>query len=582
MVWSGSLGAESAEPPRMRWWGWGDPDHGSTLGASTLELLRNTVGIVGTPRPPVALGAVQLPHTRLSESAQVALEAIVGTDGVRADHAERVMHAAGKGYVDLVRLRAGAPEGAPDAVVLPGSHEQVRAVLECCARSELAVVPFGGGTSVVGGVEPLRGEHAGAIALDMSRIAQIAELDRESRIVTVGAGLRGPALEHALAAEGLTLGHWPQSFQYISLGGCAASRSAGQASSGYGSIARMVLGLRMAAPAGDLTLQAMPASAAGPGLRELIVGSEGTLGVITAVALRVRAAPAQRAYEGVMFESFTAGLQALRGMAQEHSTPDVARLSDPAETRMSMTLADTDGLRGWLGRAYLGVRGYGDGQEQRCIAILGFEGDATEVHARRARAIALARRNGGLTLGGSPGRAWLAGRFQAPYLRDELLTHGVMVETLETATRWSNVQQLHDTVTTAIEQALRDQGTPGLVMCHVSHLYETGASLYYTFIARQRDGAEIEQWRSVKRAASEAIVTGGGTITHHHAVGRDHAPWLAREVGEEGVAAIKALKAELDPSGIMNPDKLVGIGTSSQPENPLRGAGRTEVADPPG
>ncbi len=547
-----------AEPPRMRWWGWGDQEHGPALNAHTLGLLREMVGVGSTtPRPPVALDAVKLPRARLGESAKAALEAIVGRDGVRDDHCERVMHAAGKGYVDLVRLRAGTPEGAPDAVVLPAGHEQVRAVLELCAKSGLAVVPFGGGTSVVGGVEPLRGEHDGAIALDMRRIAGIAQLDRESRIVTVGAGMRGPALERKLADEGLTLGHWPQSFEYVTLGGCVASRSAGQASSGYGSIAKMVLGLRMAAPAGDIALEAMPASAAGPGLRELVVGSEGTLGVIDEVSLRVRGAPAERVYEGVMFESFAAGVQALKAMAQEHALPDVARLSDATETRMSMAPAGAGGLKGRLGRAYLRARGYGEGQTERCIAICGFEGDGDEVKARRGRALALARRNGGLALGGSPGRAWLKGRFQAPYLRDELLTHGVMVETLETATRWSNVERLHDAVTGAIEGALADQGTPGLVMCHVSHLYETGASLYYTFIARQREGAEIEQWRAVKRAASEAIVAGGGTITHHHAVGRDHAPWLQHEVGSEGVAAIRALKAELDPAGIMNPGKLL-------------------------
>jgi alkyldihydroxyacetonephosphate synthase len=301
----------------------------------------------------------------------------------------------------------------------------------------------------------------------------------------------------------------------------------------------------------------MPASAAGPGLRELIVGSEGTLGVIDEVSLRVREAPAQRVYEGVMFESFTVGAQALRAMAQEHALPDIARLSDAAETRMSMALAGGSGLKGRLGRVYLGARGYGEGRAERCIAIVGFEGDVDEVKSRRRRALALARRHGGLALGGSPGKAWLKGRFQAPYLRDELLSHGVMVETLETATRWSNVEQLHDAVAHALERALADQGTPGIVMCHVSHLYETGASLYYTFIARQREGAEVEQWRAVKRAASEAIVAGGGTITHHHAVGRDHAPWLEREIGNVGVAAIRALKAELDPVGIMNPAKLL-------------------------
>lgn len=543
----------------MRWWGWGDPQRRPALPAHALEFLRETMGVEGAlrSRPPVSLDAVQLPPARLGADARAALETIVGRDAVRGDHAERVAHAAGKGYVDLVRLRAGTPAGAPDAVVLPAGHEQVRAVLELCASSGLAVVPFGGGTSVVGGVEPLRGEHDGVLALDMRRIAQVAELDRESRIVTVGAGVRGPALERLLAAEGLTLGHWPQSFEYVSLGGCVASRSAGQASSGYGSIAKMLLGARLAAPAGDVTLQAMPASAAGPGLRELMVGSEGTLGVIDEVSLRVRAAPAERVYEGVMFESFAAGVQALKAMAQEHAMPEVARLSDAPETRMSLALAGAGGLKGQLGRAYLGARGYGERQTGRCVAIFGFEGDAHEVKARRGRAIALARRNGGLALGGSPGRAWQRSRYEGPYLRDELLTHGVMVETLETATRWSNLQWLHGVVARAIEDALREQGTPGLVMCHVSHLYETGASLYYTFIARQREGSEIEQWRAVKRTASEAILTGGGTLTHHHAIGRDHVPWLEREVGHEGVATIRALKAELDPAGIMNPGKLV-------------------------
>jgi alkyldihydroxyacetonephosphate synthase len=547
------------EPPQMRWWGWGDPEHVPALPTHALGYLRETMDLAlpSAPCPPVALGAVRLPQARLPAGARDALVAIVGSDSVREDHAERVMHAAGKGYVDLVRMRAGTPEGAPDAIVLPANHEQVRAVLEVCASRGLAVVPFGGGTSVVGGVEPLRGEHEGAIALDMRRIGDVSELDRESRIVTVGAGMRGPELERRLAAEGLTLGHWPQSFEYVSLGGCVATRSAGQASSGYGSIAKMVLGLRLAAPAGDIALQAMPASAAGPGLRELIVGSEGTLGIIDEVSLRVREAPAERVYEGVMFESYAAGVQALRAMAQEHALPEVARLSDAAETRMSMALAGAGGLKGRLGRAYLGARGYGAQQTERCIAILGFEGDAGEVQSRRGRALALARHNGGLALGGSPGQAWLQGRFQAPYLRDELLTHGVMVETLETATRWSNVERLHDAVTDALERALADQGTRGIVMCHVSHLYETGASLYFTLIARQREGAEVEQWRAVKRAASEAIVTGGGTITHHHAVGRDHAPWLEREIGSEGVAAIRAAKQELDPAGIMNPGKLL-------------------------
>jgi alkyldihydroxyacetonephosphate synthase len=466
-----------------------------------------------------------------------------------------VLHAAGKGYPDLVRLREGEPEGAPDAVLYPSSHEQLRALLELCVRFSLAVVPFGGGTSVVGGVAPLRGEHAGVLALDMSAMAGVLGLDAESSTVAVQAGIRGPALERCLSAQGLTLGHFPQSFEYVSLGGCAATRSAGQASTGYGAIEKMVLGLRLAAPAAEIDLQALPASAAGPALRQLLVGSEGTLGVISELALRVRRAPQERIYEGVFFEDFTAGEQALRVLAREHVLPDVARVSDEPETRMSLALAGTGGLKGHLGRAYLRLRGYNGG----CLAILGFEGSTQDVNARRARALALVRAQGGLTVGRSPGEAWLKGRFSAPYLRDELLTQGVMVETLETATQWSKLAGLHSAVAQAISGALSECGTPGMVMCHISHVYETGASLYFTLIARQREGDELGQWRAVKQAAGDAILAGGGTITHHHAVGRDHAPWMTREVGAGGVELLEAVKAQLDPAGIMNPGKLLPL-----------------------
>ncbi len=537
----------------MRWWGWGDPAHPPGLPAGALAFLAEIIGAAPRPRPPVALSNVRLAPPAPPPGALETLRGIVGAPYVREDHAERVLHAAGKGYPDLVRLRSGQPEGAPDVVVLPSSSEQVRAILEHCARVSLAVVPFGGGTSVVGGVAPLRGGHSGVVALDTRRMADVLELDRESRTVSVGAGLRAPALERFLGERGLTLGHYPQSFEYVSLGGCAATRSAGQASSGYGAIEKMVMGLRLTAPAGPIELPAMPASAAGPSLRGLLVGSEGTLGVITELSLRVRAAPRERIYEGVFFEDFAAGVEVLRTLAQEHASPDVARLSDEQETSMSLALAGSGGVKGRAGRLYLGARGYGEG----CLAILGFEGAEPEVAARRKRALALARAGGGLAVGRSPGEAWLKGRFSAPYLRDELLTLGVMVETLETATPWSNLGRLRREVEQAIEGALRACGTPGLAMCHVSHLYETGASLYFTFLAGQREDDPIGQWRSVKEAASRAIVEGGGTITHHHAVGRDHVQWMVAEVGQTGQGALRALKAELDPAGIMNPGKLL-------------------------
>ncbi len=540
----------------MRWWGWGDPSHPSALPAHALDFLRDTVGLPARPRPPVALSRVQLPDTALAPDALARLREILGANNVRDDHSERVLHAAGKGYPDLVRIRAGEPEGAPDAVLYPESHEQLRAVLEMCARSSLAVVPFGGGTSVVGGVAPLRGQHQSLLALDMSRMGAVLDLDVESATVAVQGGMRAPALERYLTARGLTLGHFPQSYEYVSLGGCAATRSAGQASTGYGAIDKLVLGLRLAAPASEIQLPALPASAAGPSLRQLLVGSEGTLGVISELSLRVRPTPQERVYEGVFFEDFAAGEQALRTLARDHVLPDVARVSDEAETRMSLALAGSRGLKARLGRAYVGARGYGQG----CLAILGFEGSTADVAYRRRRALELVCGGGGLAVGRSPGEAWSKARFSAPYLRDELLTLGVMVETLETATQWSKLRPLHRSVGEAISQALSDAGTPGLVMCHISHVYETGASLYFTFIARQREGDEIAQWQAVKQAAGDAIIAGGGTITHHHAVGRDHVPWMEREVGAGGIAALRALKAEFDPSGIMNPGKLLAGG----------------------
>ena len=333
-------------------------------------------------------------------------------------------------------------------------------------------------------------------------MGEVLALDRESlHGRPCRAGMRAPELERQLAARGLTLGHFPQSFEYVSLGGCAATRSAGQASSGYGAIERMVLGLRLVAPAGEIDLPALPASAAGPSLRQLLVGSEGTLGVICELSLRVRAAPARARLRGRLLRGLRGRRRGAARRSRQHgASPDVARLSDEQETRMSLALAGTGGAEGPARARCTSARAaIGEG----CLAIFGFEGTPHDVRARRARALERrARAAAGCAVGRSPGEAWRAGRFAAPYLRDELLTHGVMVETLETATQWSNLTRLHGAVARAIAGALRAGGTPGLVMCHVSHLYETGASLYFTFLARQREGEEIEQWRAVKQAAS--------------------------------------------------------------------------------
>jgi alkyldihydroxyacetonephosphate synthase len=532
-----------------RWWGWGDPAVEPELDDAALMTLRERVGEL-TPSPLAAeLDEFELPE---AEQLPAALIEAVGEANVFASTEDRVRHATGCGYADLARLRGGRLEAAPDAVLLPADADAVRRVLEICVAEGIAVVPFGGGTSVVGGIEPLRGDHGRLVSLDLARLRGV-EVDRRSLTARLGAGLRGPEAETALNAQGVVLGHFPQSFEYATIGGFAATRSAGQASSGYGRFDALVSAVRLLAPAGELQTLQTPHTAAGPSLRELAIGSEGTFGVIPEVTVRVRPQPRVRRYEAWMAESFEAGSEIVRTLAQGPGLPDVVRLSDEEETEISLALSGPRGVAGTLFGGYLGLRRRRGG----CLIVVGIEGDEESVARRRALAVRALRHGGGAYLGQAAGRSWEHGRFQAPYLRDTLMGMGAMVETLETSHTWTRLAELHAAVGGAIRDSLAGQGTPGLVFCHLSHAYADGASLYFTFIARARQGKQIEQWRAAKRAASEAIVATGGTITHHHAIGRDHAPYMEAEVGELGLEMLQAVKDRLDPTGIMNPGKLI-------------------------
>ncbi|HSR94577.1 MAG TPA: FAD-binding oxidoreductase [Solirubrobacterales bacterium] len=532
-----------------KWWGWGDPAVEPKLDSPALATLRERVGEL-EPWPLAAeLDRFELPS---AEPLPPSLIEAVGEQNVFSGTEDRVRHATGCGYADLARLRGGRLDAAPDAVLLPADADVVRRVLDTCAAEGIAVVPYGGGTSVVGGVEPLRGSHSRLVSLDLARLREV-EVDRRSLTARLGAGLRGPEAEAALGAEGVVLGHFPQSFEYATVGGFAATRSAGQASSGYGRFDALVNAVRLISPTGDLRTLETPHTAAGPSLRELVIGSEGTFGVIPEATVRVRPTPRQRRYEAWMAESFEAGAEIVRALAQGPGLPDVIRVSDEEETEVSLALSGPRGLSGRLLGGYLGLRRRRSG----CLIVVGLEGEEESVARRRALAVRALRHGGAAYLGQSAGRSWEHGRFQGPYLRDTLIGMGAMVETLETSHTWSRLGELHAAVAPAIRGSLAAQGTPGLAFCHLSHAYADGASLYFTFISRAKRGGEIEQWRAVKRAASEAIVAAGGTITHHHAVGRDHAPYMEAEVGETGIDVLRAVKEQLDPAGIMNPGKLI-------------------------
>jgi alkyldihydroxyacetonephosphate synthase len=379
------------------------------------------------------------------------------------------------------------------------------------------------------------------ISLDLRRLNQLHSLDEVSGEAELGAGLTGPDAEGLLGDRGFSLGHFPQSFEFATIGGFAATRSSGQDSAGYGRFNDMVRGLRTVTPAGVLDLGRAPESAAGPDLRQLMIGSEGVFGIITRVRVRIHPVPEATRYEAWTFGDFATGADALRAVVQAGTGPTVIRLSDEAETGVNLATTESIGE---------------DSVTGGCLAITAFEGSEAHVESRHAETRALLEARGGRSLGEAPARAWEHGRFGAPYLRDSLLSAGALCETLETATNWSEVAALKAAVTEALTASLAESGSPALVLCHISHVYPTGASLYFTVVAGQR-GNPIEQWRKAKAAASDAIMRTGGTITHHHAVGADHRPWMRDEVGDLGVAVLRAVKATLDPAGILNPGKLI-------------------------
>lgn len=512
---------------------WGDPAQAAPLPPALRHLVEAVFGGADAP----AVDVVGVPASRLGQGLLESLRGVVGTEHVLVDDATRRLRTRGKSTPDLIRARAGDLADAPDAVVRPGSHGDVAAVLQWAVDHDVAVVPFGGGTCVTGGLVADRAGRSGVVSLDLSRMDRLVSVDRVSMTATFEPGVRGPEAERLLAAEGLMLGHYPQSFEFASLGGFAATCSSGQSSAGYGRFADLVVALRVATPIGELTAGSSPASAAGPDLRQVVLGSEGSLGVITQITVRVRELPVARAYDAWRFESFAAGSDAVRHLAQHDRLPTVIRLSDEAETMLNLA-SQTD-----IGGTSAGG----------CVMIVGHEGDAETVATKRDATTATLTALGGTALGPERGEAWVHGRFHAPYLRDAMLDAGVLVETLETATFWSNRGRLHADVRAALEESL---GDPTMVLCHISHVYPTGCSLYFTVVA-SGGPATLERWLTAKAAASEAIIAAGATITHHHAVGTDHKPWLAREIGPVGVAMLRALKDAVDPTGILNPGVLI-------------------------
>ncbi|WP_353113588.1 FAD-binding oxidoreductase [Microbacterium sp.] len=527
----------------MRWNGWGDPNRVSGLPFAVRALLPAILGRVRRPAAAPGIDEVEVAPSLLTEADQATLREVVGAEDVDLSAGARLRHAGGRSTPDLLERR-GHRQETPDGIVLPASHDEVAEVLRLASERRIAVVPFGGGTSVVGGVDPERGPHHAVISLDLRRLTGLVSFDSVSGEAVLRAGTRGPEAERLLSERGFELGHYPQSFRYATIGGFAAARSSGQNSAGYGRFDTMVTGLRVATPTGELDLGRAPGSAAGPDLVRLFLGSEGVFGVITEVRVRVHPVPAERIVESWSFPDFVTGAEALRRTVQSGAGPTVIRLSDEVETGVSLAQV------GRIGKAL----------SKGASVVAVFEGEDAET--RRVRTAGFLSAAGGTSTGRTGAQDWLDTRFDGPYLRDALLDVGVFCETLETATTWANLQRLRQAVADALRTGFAQDDAKSFVMCHVSHVYPTGASLYFTVLAGIR-GDQLAVWDRVKHRVGDAIMAAGGTITHHHAIGRDHAPWLEDEIGETGLRILRAVKAELDPAGVLNPGALIPVPSGS-------------------
>lgn len=520
-----------------RWNGWGQADYSVPLPPEALALLESAIGSAqAIPDTPLESALAGVPPSRLRPHPLVQTGA-----------EDRLRHARGQSLPDWIALRSGRIGRFPDGVAFPQHEDDVRSLLEHAEREGLLLIPYGGGTSVVGHINPPPDDRP-ALTVDLARLDRLIEFDPVSRLATFEVGVTGPELERQLAERGFTLGHFPQSFEFSTLGGWVATRSTGQQSLFYGRIEDLYAGGRLESPSGRVDLPPFPASAAGPDLRHLVLGSEGRAGILTRAIVRVRPRPAHERFSAIFFRSWQEGIEAVRTAVQAGTPASMLRLSDPTETETTLTLAGKAAATRWLRRG-LGLLGLGGA---RCLLIAASSGDA----GARLRLP-------GLGAGAAIGNRWRRSRFLTPYLRNTLWERGYATDTLETALPWSAVIACSQAILRALRAGLDPEGERVLAFAHLSHVYPDGASIYATYLFRRSSDPDrtLERWRRLKSAATEALLAHGGTISHQHGVGLDHAPYLGREKGAPGVAALEAALRSLDPPGMMNPGKLLAAAT---------------------
>jgi alkyldihydroxyacetonephosphate synthase len=550
----------------MKWWGWGDEDVAFTH-VDKPELrpfLKRVLGldVDRPPEPPIAFADLDVADPILADDLRDELEAAVGAGQVSTAALDRVVHARGKSLRDLVRHREGDIGRVPDVVVRPGDEDAVAAVVRAALDADAVLIAFGGGTNISGSLEVPADESRTVISLDLGRMDRVLAIDDAARLARVQPGVFGPALEEQLNARGWTAGHFPDSFTHSTLGGWIATRSSGMQSDKYGDIADLTRGVRVVTPAGTLVSRPVPHTSTGPSVREMVLGSEGRLGIITEATIHVHRVPERRVILGYLFPDWSSALDAMREIAAGEASPSVTRVSDAYETRFSFaTKKDSSKLDEMKSKA-LGTylerrRDYK--LEDMCLAFIGYEGSKWRVAVQRRLVGRVVSRHGGLCIGSGPGELYDQKKFDTPYIRDFLLDRGALADVSETSAPWSALPTLYDNVMAAARGAFDEVGVQGYVMCHLSHSYHAGACLYFTFgFVPVGDREPVEQYDVVKSAIQQAFVDSGGTLSHHHAVGTEHARWLEEDISAPGVAMVRALFDGIDPGANLNPGKIVG------------------------
>jgi alkyldihydroxyacetonephosphate synthase len=555
---------------RMKWWGWGNEGvaftHDDKPALGPFIEMALGIDVDRTTERPLAFADLSVPEPSIAPELLVALEEVAD---VSTDPLDRVVHARGKCLRDLVRHRRGDLGRVPDVVVRPVGEEAVTAILRAALDADAVVIPFGGGTNISGSLEAPESESRTIVSVDMTGMGLVLDIDETSRLARVQAGAFGPDLERQLNERGWTLGHFPDSFTHSTLGGWIATRSSGMQSDKYGDVADLTRAVRVVTPAGLLATRPVPSTSTGPSVREMVLGSEGRLGIITEATVHVHRVPEQRVILGYLLPSWDAALTAMREIAESEASPSVTRVSDANETQFSFaTRKDptlVDRAQSTALRAFL-ERGRGYDLEAMCLAFIGFEGSAGHVAAQRKLVGRSISRHGGLCIGSGPGALYDQKKFDTPYIRDFLLDRGAPADVSETSAPWSRLQPLYDTTTAAARGAFADLGVQGYIMCHLSHSYHAGACLYFTFAFRPSGARDVlEEYDVVKGAIQQAFVDSGGTLSHHHAVGTEHARWLEQDLSAPGVAMIQALFDGIDPGGNLNPGKIVGSPIRSEP-----------------